>query len=45
MADAAWSMSDASPLLVERNWAVTQPPGNTVYQVVAGPEWPGSVRS
>ena len=45
MADDAWLASAASTSLAERNWAVTQPPSNTVYQMVAGPERPGSVRS
>ena len=44
MADAASSMSVASPLLVELNRVVMQPPVKTVYEVV-GVERPGSVRS
>ena len=43
--DRASVTNPGSAALVQSSWAVTQPPGNTVYQVATRPEGPWSVGS
>src|SRR4029450_11849680 len=45
MMDLASVAIPVSAALVQSSWAVTQPPGKTVYQVAARLEGPWSVRS